>query len=75
MNTNANGEIGDVFTLPCVLSSVMATLAVVVAARTSYKMGVTATDRGGTEYRRAYWALCCALLMASCAFLTIKMLE
>lgn len=74
MNT-ANSELGDAFTLPCVASCVMATVAAGLAARTSYMMGATSTDRGGAEYRRAYWTLCCAVLCASCAFVTIKMLE
>jgi hypothetical protein len=73
--SNANTELGDVFTLPCVASCVMATIAAGLAARTSYVMGSTSTDRGSAEYRRAYWALCCAMLCASCAFATIKMLE
>ncbi len=70
-----NADLGDAFTLPCVLSCAMAVSAAALAAKTSYTMGTASATRGGPEYRRAYWALCCAVLCASCAFVVIKMLE
>lgn len=63
----------DSITVPCALSSAVATSAVFIVARSSYVMG--STERGGTSYQTAFWGGAMGLLSISLAFGIVKLLD
>lgn len=73
--TNNSNDGLEFFTLPSMMSCALATAAIYMITRMSYTMGKNYQDRGSKTYTGAYWTLCIALLLVSCAFAVVKMLE
>lgn len=75
MSNNNNNDAFDLFSIPCAMSCGLATSAIVMMTYMSYTMGTTSKDRGSRKYTSAYWILCLAMVLLSCAFAVVKVLE
>ena len=72
-NNNSDGF--DLFTLPSMVSCALATAAIIMITRMSYVMGTNYKDRGSKNYTSAYWTMCLAMILVSCAYSVVKVLE
>jgi hypothetical protein len=63
------------FTVPSILSCVVATSAILTIARTSYLMGSSSEARGSDAYQSAFWGGSLGLCSLSMAFAIVKLLD
>ena len=62
-------------TVPCIMSCVVATSAILIIARTSFVMGSAADARGTETYQSAFWGASMGLSSLSLAFGIVKLLD
>jgi hypothetical protein len=63
------------FTVPSILSCIVATSALLIVSRTSYVMGSSYDARGSQSYQSAFWGASLGLASMSLAFGIVKLLD